>query len=59
VLVKLHDVEGMAESLHQGLTMSLSERKERWTAMMATIERNAMTHWRERLIAAPAAGGDR
>ena len=40
VLVNPHDVEGMAEGPHQGLIMSLSERKERWTTMMATIERN-------------------
>ena len=57
VLVNPHDVEGMAEGIHQGLTMSLGERKERWTAMMATIERNDITHWRESFIAALSASG--
>jgi trehalose 6-phosphate synthase len=57
VLVNPHDVEGMAESIRQGLAMSLGERRERWTAMMATIERNDITHWRESFVAALAAGG--
>jgi trehalose-6-phosphate synthase len=47
----------MTEGLHQGVTMSPSERKEPWTAMMATIESNDITHWRESLIAALAASG--
>jgi trehalose 6-phosphate synthase len=55
VLVNPHDVEGMAEAIRQGLTMSLGERKERWTAMMATIERNDITRWRESFVAALAA----
>jgi trehalose 6-phosphate synthase len=58
VLVNPHDVEGMAEGIHQGLTMSLGERKERWTAMMATIERKDITHWRESFIAALSASSD-
>ncbi len=57
VLVNPHDVEGMAESIRQGLAMSLGERKERWTAMMATIEHNDITRWRERFVAALAASG--
>ena len=57
VLVNPHDVEGMAEGICQGLTMSLGERKERWTAMMATIERNDITHWRESFVDALAASG--
>ena len=54
VLVNPHDVEGMARG---PLIMSLSERKERWTTMMATIERNDITHWRESFTAALAASG--
>jgi trehalose 6-phosphate synthase len=57
VLVNPHDVEGMAESIRQGLTMSLGERRERWLAMMATIEVNDITHWRESFAAALAASG--
>ena len=55
VLVNPHDIEGMAEGIRQGLTMSLGERKERWTAMMATIEHNDITRWRESFVAALAA----
>jgi trehalose 6-phosphate synthase len=47
----------MAESIRQGLTMSLGERRERWLAMMATIEVNDITHWRESFVAALAASG--
>jgi trehalose 6-phosphate synthase len=37
--------------------MSLGERKERWDAMMATIEHNDVTHWRKSFIAALANSG--
>ncbi len=57
VVVNPHDIEGMAEAIRQGLTMSLGERKERWTAMMATIERNDITAWRESFIDALSASG--
>jgi trehalose 6-phosphate synthase len=59
VLVNPHDIEGMVDGIRQGLTMSLGERKERWTAMMATIERNDITHWRDSFIAALTASGTR
>jgi len=54
VVVNPHDIEGMVEGIRQGLTMSLDERKERWAAMMATIEHNDVTHWRESFITALA-----
>ncbi|MBV8119205.1 MAG: alpha,alpha-trehalose-phosphate synthase (UDP-forming) [Alphaproteobacteria bacterium] len=57
VVVNPHDIEGMAEGIRQGLTMSRGERKERWTAMMATIARNDITRWRQRFIAALANSG--
>jgi trehalose 6-phosphate synthase len=55
VLVNPRDVEGMADGIRQGPAMSLSERNERWTAMMTTIKRNDITRWRERFVAALAA----
>ncbi|HEY3911925.1 MAG TPA: alpha,alpha-trehalose-phosphate synthase (UDP-forming) [Stellaceae bacterium] len=58
VLVNPHDVEGMVEAMRQGLTMSLGERKERWTAMMATIKHNDITRWRESFVAALAASSE-
>ena len=52
VLVNPFDTEGMAEAIHQGLDMPLGERQERWAAMMTTIQRNDITHWRESFITA-------
>jgi trehalose 6-phosphate synthase len=57
VLVNPHDVEGMAEAIQQGLIMPLGERRERWTAMMATIERNDITAWRESFLGVLSAIG--
>jgi trehalose 6-phosphate synthase len=59
VLVKPHDIEGMAGGIRQGLTMSLGERKERWIAMMATIEHNDITRRRKSFVVALAASGAR
>jgi trehalose-6-phosphate synthase len=39
------------------LTMSLGERKERWTSMMNTIQRNDIKAWRESFIDALSASG--
>jgi trehalose 6-phosphate synthase len=47
----------MAEAIWQSLEMPLGERKERWTAMMATLRRNDTTAWRERFLEALAATG--
>jgi trehalose 6-phosphate synthase len=55
VIVNPHDIDGMVDGIRQGLTMSLGERKERWTAMMATIEHYDITRWRESFVAALAA----
>jgi trehalose 6-phosphate synthase len=57
VLVNPYDVEGMAEGMRQGLEMPLGERRERWSALMKTIERNDITHWRETFLRALATGG--
>ena len=57
MIVNPFDIEGMVEAILQGLTMSLGERKERWAAMMATIEHNDVTHWRESFITALANSG--
>jgi trehalose 6-phosphate synthase len=57
VMVNPFDIEGMAEAILQGLEMPLGERKERWTAMMRVLERNDITAWRERFVAALAAAG--
>jgi trehalose 6-phosphate synthase len=56
VLVNPYDIEGMAEGMRQGLEMPLGERRERWSALMKTIERNDITHWRENFLRALAVG---
>ncbi|HEY1261025.1 MAG TPA: trehalose-6-phosphate synthase [Stellaceae bacterium] len=50
VLVNPYDIEGMAEGMRQGLEMPLGERRERWAALMKTIERNDVTYWRENFV---------
>ena len=55
ILVNPHDGEGMAEAIWQALEMKLGERKERWTAMMATLRRNDAQAWRRRFIETLAA----
>jgi trehalose 6-phosphate synthase len=57
VMVNPFDIEGMAEAILQGLEMPLGERIERWTAMMKILERNDITAWRERFVAALSAAG--
>ena len=56
-LLDLAAAANAAEGIRQGLAMSLGERKERWDAMIATIEQNDVTHWRESFIAALANSG--
>jgi trehalose 6-phosphate synthase len=57
IVVNPYDVEAMAEAIWQGLEMPLGERRERWSAMMATLQRNDIDTWRERFIAALTAAG--
>ena len=57
ILVNPHDEEGMAEAIWQGLEMPLGERKERWTAMMATLRRNDAQAWRQGFVETLAVAG--
>jgi trehalose 6-phosphate synthase len=54
VIVNPFDVDGMAEALHDALTMPLGERRERWQSMMAILRRNDITAWRENFVEALA-----
>jgi trehalose 6-phosphate synthase len=54
LLVNPYDVDGMAESLHDALTMPLEERRERWRSMMAILRRNDISAWRENFVEALA-----
>ena len=55
ILVNPYDREAVAEGILRGLEMPLDERKERWTAMMATLRRNDAQAWRRRFIETLAA----
>jgi trehalose 6-phosphate synthase len=54
VIVNPFDVDGMAEALHDALTMPRGERQERWQAMMVILRRNDITAWRENFVQALA-----
>src|SRR5207244_3170232 len=45
LLVNPHDVDGMAQKLKQAVTMSLSERTERWTSMMKALSGSSIHLW--------------
>ena len=45
VLVNPFDTQGMAKSMHQALTMSLSERKERYQSMMDVLQQHSIFDW--------------
>jgi trehalose 6-phosphate synthase len=59
ILVNPNDIEGVAEAIVQGLEMPVGERKERWSAMMASLRRNDADAWRRGFIEALAAGAGR
>jgi trehalose 6-phosphate synthase len=52
VLVNPYDIDAVADGIHQGLTMPLAERRERYAAMMSVLERNDIAAWRRRFMAA-------
>ena len=46
LLVNPADTEEVTDALIQALTMSLTERRKRWNAMMKVLRKNDITHWR-------------
>ncbi|MGH8026065.1 MAG: alpha,alpha-trehalose-phosphate synthase (UDP-forming) [Pseudoxanthomonas sp.] len=52
LLVNPHDVEEMAEAIGTAAAMPLSERKERWNAMMESLRSNTVDRWARRFLAA-------
>ena len=55
ILVNPYDIEGMASALRAALSLSLDERKARWTSMMEVLRRNDIHAWRAGFLAALAA----
>ncbi len=52
ILVNPHDVDGMAEDLERAMEMPLSERRQRWRAMMDVLETHDVARWRHDFLAA-------
>jgi trehalose 6-phosphate synthase len=55
VLVNPHDVDAVADGIHQGLRMPLEERRARHTAMLRVLRDNDIAAWRNRFVGALAA----
>ena len=55
LLVNPHDVDAMAEAMHEALVMAPGERLERWRSMIAILRRNDVAAWREHFVDALAA----
>ena len=52
--VNPYDTDGVADAIALARTMPLAERRERWRAMMATLERHDITAWRQSYLGALA-----
>lgn len=61
LLVNPHDPDEIAHAFNTAATMPLSERQERWHAMMDTLRRNDVGHWARNFLETlrqPAPGAD-
>lgn len=58
LLVNPYDSEATAATIKRALDMPLEERKERWTAMMATVESNTVDRWCETFLAVLGGAGE-
>jgi trehalose 6-phosphate synthase len=52
LLVNPIDVDEVAEAVRRGLSMSLEERRARWSAMMGVLRQNTVSTWRDAFIGA-------
>ncbi|MHA1107995.1 MAG: alpha,alpha-trehalose-phosphate synthase (UDP-forming) [Alphaproteobacteria bacterium] len=52
LIVNPYDIDEVTAALHQGLTMKLGERRARWRAMMARLNRHDVHHWRKDFLTA-------
>jgi trehalose 6-phosphate synthase len=51
LLVNPYDPDGMAETLNRALTMPFSERLARYQVMLARLNDNNLSRWRDRFLA--------
>jgi trehalose 6-phosphate synthase len=52
LVVNPFDVDQLSEALHEGLTMSLDERRSRHAPMLEAIRVNNISAWKERFLTA-------
>ncbi|HEX5352720.1 MAG TPA: trehalose-6-phosphate synthase [Rhodanobacteraceae bacterium] len=52
ILVNPYDPEGLVEGIEQGLTMPLTERRERWAAMFEHLSEHDINAWRREFLGA-------
>ena len=52
VIVNPYDSDDVADGIATALSMSLEERRQRHTAMLATLRKNDITAWRTRFVEA-------
>lgn len=52
LIVNPYDIDDVTNALHQGLTMPLAERRRRWRAMMARLQRHDVHNWRHDFLTA-------
>jgi trehalose 6-phosphate synthase len=45
LLVNPHDIDGLARAISNALVMPVDERRERWNAMMKTLEASSLQAW--------------
>jgi len=45
LIVNPSDIDAMARAMHTALTMSILERRERWSAMMAKLRAHTIHQW--------------
>jgi len=50
VIVNPYDIDGVADGLHQALSMPIEERRERQQSMLEVLRRNDITTWRTRFV---------
>ncbi|MEM7021413.1 MAG: alpha,alpha-trehalose-phosphate synthase (UDP-forming) [Pseudomonadota bacterium] len=54
VIVNPYDIEAVAEAMHEGLTMPLDERQDRWRRLFTQVQQNDIVRWRHGFVAALA-----
>lgn len=50
LLVNPHDIAGTADAVHRALSMALEERRERFQALMASVQAEDIGWWRRRFL---------